>query len=338
METSPATEGTGVLLLNLGTPDAPTVPAVRRYLREFLTDPRVIRLPPIPWRILLEAVILPLRAPRSARRYRGIWTHRGSPLLMHSEDLREKLSHRLGASSGGKPVPVALGMRYGSPSIREGLGTLGDLRCLVVLPLYPQYSGATTASAFDGLVHTLARFPKIPEIRFLTEYHAEAGYLDAVAHSIRETWQKGGAPDFLLFSFHGLPQESVARGDPYYHQCLATAEAVRTRLALDSTRWGVSFQSRFGPARWLSPYTLDRVRELARTGIRNLDIVCPGFACDCLETLEEIAVENAQAFHEAGGDIFRYLPALNAGPGQIEALAVLIEWELATQPPTPSTT
>jgi ferrochelatase len=229
-------------------------------------------------------------------------------------------------------------MRYGAPSIRQALRSLGALKRLLILPLYPQYSAATTASAFDGLAQSLTQNTRIPQICFLTDYHLEVGYLEAVSDSIRQGWQKDGAPDFLLFSFHGLPQKSVPHGDPYYHQCLATAKAVSARLALDPTRWSVSFQSRFGPAQWLSPYTLDRVVELARTGIRTLDVICPGFACDCLETLEEITVENAQAFHEAGGAVFRYLPALNAGPGQVDALAKLIERELATQPITPSPT
>ena len=338
MGISQTIDGTGVLLLNLGTPDAPTASAVRRYLREFLTDPRVIDLPRIPWRILLEGVILPLRSPRSARRYQTIWTERGSPLLVHSEDLREELALRLAANGRDLPVPVALGMRYGTPSIHQALKTLGVLKRLVILPLYPQYSATTTASAFDGLAQALAQTPRVPEVLFLTEYHLEAGYLDAIAHSIQQIWRQDGTPDFLLFSFHGLPQKSVAQGDPYFHQCLATAKAVSTRLALEPTRWSVSFQSRFGPAQWLPPYTLSRVRELARTGIRNLDVVCPGFACDCLETLEEIAVENAQAFHEAGGGVFRYLPALNASPGQVEALAILIERKIAGHPPTPSPT
>jgi ferrochelatase len=332
LETDPAEDGPGVLLVNLGTPDAPTTRALRRYLREFLTDPRVIGLPRTAWRILLESLILPLRSPRSARRYQSIWLDRGSPLLVHSEDLRGKLAQRLHAGGRDHPRPVALAMRYGSPSIAKALKKLHRCRSLVVVPLYPQYSAATTASAFDGLARALTKIPRIPEIRFISGYSGEAVYLDAVTQTIRRIWGSQGEPDFLLFSFHGLPLESVRRGDPYYFQCLATAETVATRLALDPNRWSVSFQSRFGRAQWLPPYTVDRVRELAGLGTRSLDVICPGFACDCLETLEEIAIENAQAFREAGGGHFRYLPALNADTEHVEALAALIERELSAQP------
>ncbi len=321
---------TGVLLINLGTPARPTAFALRRYLREFLSDRRVVELPRVLWRPLLEGLILPLRAPRSAALYRSIWMPDGSPLRVYTERLGRALGAFFESRSGMAVVKVEVGMRYGRPSIAQALERLGDCPKLIVLPLYPQYSVATTASSFDGLAHALEHHRCIPELVFVRSYHAEPEYVAAVSDRILRDWrERGGRPDHLLISFHGLPRQSVAHGDPYYVECLETAERLATRLELRASQWSLSFQSRFGPTPWLPPYTIDRVRELARSGVRRLDAVCPGFACDCLETLEEIAVQNAQAFVEAGGETFHYIPALNADLDHVEALAGILARSLA---------
>ena len=321
---------TGILLVNLGTPDAPTASATRGYLREFLKDPRVVELPRMLWRPLLEGIILPVRAPRSAALYRSIWMPEGSPLRFYTEQLGLALRAYLGSSGRDAEVGVETGMRYGRHSIAEALDRLEGCARLIVLPLYPQYSVATTASSFDGLAHALERRRRVPELVFVRGYHAEPEYLSAVSERIQRDWkERKEIPDHLLFSFHGLPRQSLAQGDPYYEQCLETAERLATRLDLEAGRWGLSFQSRFGPTPWLPPYTIDRVRDLARAGIRSLDVVCPGFPCDCLETLEEIAVQNARAFIEAGGEAFHYIPALNADMGHARALAQIITRHLA---------
>ncbi|MHB1543780.1 MAG: ferrochelatase [Gammaproteobacteria bacterium] len=325
LRSSPSQQRTGVLLVNLGTPAQPTPFALRRYLREFLSDRRVVELPPGLWRPLLEGFILPLRAPRSAALYRSIWMPEGSPLRVYTEQLGRALGAYFDSRGNFPAVKVDVGMRYGHPSIAYALDRLEDCSPLVVLPLYPQYSVATTASSFDGLARALERRRHIPELIFVRGYHAEAEYVAAVADRIRRDWsERGGMPDHLLISFHGLPRRSVADGDPYYAQCLETSEWLATQLALHAGQWSLSFQSRFGPTPWLPPYTIDRVRELARAGVRRLDVVCPGFACDCLETLEEIAVRNAQAFVEAGGHAFHYIPALNADAGHVQALARIL--------------
>jgi ferrochelatase len=315
-------ERTAVLLLNLGTPDAPTTPAVRRYLAEFLSDPRVIEYPRWLWYPILYGIILPLRGPRSAHAYREVWGEGGSPLLMHSEALAGRLGAALGAD-----VEVALAMRYGNPSIASVLRRLnadGGLRRLLVLPLYPQYSATTTGTAFDALSDELRSWRWLPELRFVSDYYAEPGWIDAVADSIRAHWDSHGRGERLLFSFHGVPKRYVAAGDPYFCHCHASARLVADRLGLAEGEWTMSFQSRVGREEWLRPYTDATVRELAASGVRRLDVVCPGFAVDCLETLEEIAGQNAAFFTAAGGEALSYIPCLNAGDGHVAALATLL--------------
>ena len=312
----------GVLVVNLGTPDAPTPEAVRRFLAEFLSDPRVVNLPRLPWQFVLRTFILPFRPEKSARAYREIWTPAGSPLLTGSEALTRALAQSL-AALPGEPPSVAMGMTYGNPSIDHALQKLqsAGVRRLVVLPLYPQYSATTTAAAFDRVDTALARWRAPPERLLIEDYHAEPDHVAALAESIAAAREPF---DHLLFSFHGIPRRYAAAGDPYGEQCQATARLVAERLALPAERWSVAFQSRVGGARWLEPYTEDRLRELARTGVQRLAVACPGFAVDCLETLEEIAIRGAATFISAGGVDFEYIPALNDSSAQVECLVRLI--------------
>jgi ferrochelatase len=318
-------EKTGVLLVNLGTPVRPTSGALRRYLDEFLSDPRVVELPRILWQILLKGFILPLRAGKSARAYRRIWTAQGSPLLALSQALAEKVRQRL-----GDDFEVVLGMRYGQPSIPAALETLRQARVkrLLVLPLYPQYAAATTGSTFDAVSRVLRGWRYLPSLVFISDYHDDPGYLGALAEQIRAAREGDDAPR-LLFSFHGLPERSRALGDPYAEQCRRTAERVAEHLELREEQWGLAFQSRFGRAEWLKPYCADVLRELPARGVTAVDVVCPGFAVDCLETLEEIALENRRVFLDAGGKRFRYLPCLNETDAHAGLLAGLLRRSVA---------
>ncbi|MCC8999218.1 MAG: ferrochelatase [Candidatus Contendobacter sp.] len=315
---------TGILLANLGTPDAPTPAAVRRYLAEFLWDSRVVEIPRLLWWLILHGVILRVRPAQSARKYQHIWTADGSPLLAISRRQSAAVAAQLAERYPG-PVRVALGMRYGNPSIASALAELqaAGARRVLVLPLYPQYSAATVASTFDAIAAELRTWRWLPELRLITHYHDDPGYLDAVADSIRAA-HIGQAGERLLFSFHGLPQRNLFAGDPYHCQCHKTARLVAERLELLPEQWAVAFQSRFGRARWLQPYTSALLADWAKAGVKSVTVVCPGFAADCLETLEEIAVENRQVFLDAGGEQYRYLPALNDAPAHIEMLAGLI--------------
>lgn len=320
-DTAPAITGDGLLLVNLGTPAAPTAAAVRRYLAEFLGDPRVIELPRLLWYPVLYGVILPLRGMRSAAAYRSIWTGQGSPLLVQSQALADGIAEAL------PNLRVALAMRYGEPSIARVLDAMnadGGLRRLFVLPLYPQYSATTTATALDAIADVLRGWRRVPELRFLADYHDDAGWLDAVAASIREHWANKGRGEQLLFSFHGLPQRYADAGDPYPAQCVAGAEAIAARLGLESGQWTLSYQSRVGREPWLQPYTDKTLERLAAEGVKRIDVVCPGFAVDCLETLEEITMQNAERFQEAGGEALNYIPCLNGAPSHVAALAALV--------------
>lgn len=317
-------ERCAVLLVNLGTPDAPTRSATRRYLAEFLRDPRVIELPRAIWLPLLYGVILPFRSGRSAHAYQQVWGPEGSPLRVHSEQLAVRLEQVL--ASGGLKIPVRLAMRYGNPSIPAVLRSLHaeGLRRLIVLPLYPQYSATTTASVFDAVGAELQRWRWTPELRTITDYHRESAWIDAIAGTIREHWDLHGRGDRLLFSFHGIPRRYLLAGDPYFCQCHRSAREIAARLGLADGDWQLSFQSRVGREEWLRPYTDETVRALAAQGVKRLDVICPGFAVDCLETLEEIAMQNADAFVAAGGEALRYVPALNAGDAHVAALAGLV--------------
>lgn len=314
---------TAVLLVNLGTPDAPTPAALRRYLREFLSDRRVVEIPRLVWWPILYGVILPTRSRQSAAKYASIWTEQGSPLLVWTQRQAEALERRLG-------MPVRMAMRYGEPAV----GTVLDDLCkagtdkVLVLPLYPQYAAATTASIFDAVALWALRTRVLPELRFVNGYHDEATYIDALATRVREHWAGHGRSEKLLMSFHGIPARSSELGDPYEAQCRRTAALLAQALALDSQQWLLSFQSRLGRARWLEPYTEPTLRQLARDGLRSIDVMCPGFAADNLETLEEIDVEGREAFLESGGETFRYIAALNDGDAGIDALAAVAQRHL----------
>jgi len=321
-----------VLLLQLGTPEEPTPAAVRRYLREFLSDPRVVEIPRLAWLPILHGIILRTRPARSAHKYASVWTDEGSPLLVHTRRQASLLRGALGAR--GHDVEVAFAMRYGNPSIAAVLRDLRERNVtrLLALPMYPQYSGSTTATAFDALGRELAGWRNQPEWRIVRGFHDDDGYLDALVAAIRGAWERNGRSERLVMSFHGVPRRTLTLGDPYHCECLATGRQLAERLGLRDGEWVVSFQSRFGRAEWLQPYTEPTLRELAKSGVRSVDVVCPGFVADCLETLEEIAIEGRDAFVGAGGQAFRYIDCLNESPPFIDALAGLAERHLAGWP------
>lgn len=313
-----------VLLANLGTPDAPTAPALRRYLTEFLGDRRVVDLPRWLWLPILHGIILNTRPAQSAEKYAKIWTPDGSPLKVHTERQAALLNHLFGAG-GGREATVAWAMRYGRPSLASVLDRLaGDgAMSVVVLPLYPQYAGSTTASVYDAVeAWRVGRQPatRIVEVR---SYHEHPAYIAALAASVREHWQTAGRPDKLVMSFHGIPQRAVDKGDPYADQCRQTAAALAAALEVAPDAWQLTFQSRFGRAAWLRPYTQPTLEQMAKDGIGRVDVICPGFVGDCLETLEEIGMECRDAFIAAGGREFNYIPCLNERPDWIAALAVI---------------
>ena len=310
----------GLLLVNLGTPDSPAPADVRRYLAEFLWDPRVVETPRWLWWPLLHGIILNTRPRRSAEAYRRIWTEAGSPLLLHTKRQAKALQARLGGQ-----VKVVPAMRYGNPSIAAGLLELREAGCerILVFPLYPQYSATTTASTFDAVTEELRRWRRVPELRFIGQYHSESGYIAALAASIREYQQENGTPEKLILSFHGIPQRYAEAGDPYPRQCEHTARLLAEALGLEDDRWQLTYQSRMGREPWLQPYTSATLEALAREGVRQVQVLCPGFAADCLETLEEIAMENRDIFLAHGGERYGYIPCLNDRPDHVEALAAI---------------
>lgn len=311
----------GVLLTNLGTPDAPTAAALRPYLAEFLSDRRVVDRPRWLWLPILHGVILRLRPQRSARAYQKVWTAEGSPLLVHSKEQQVALQRRLSGN-----IPVVLAMRYGQPSIAAGLQQLNDrgVRRVLVLPLYPQYSVSTTASTFDAVARAWSGWSHLPELRMVMGYHDQDSYIQALANSVRDYWAKNGRGERLLLSFHGTPQAMCDKGDPYYHQCQNTARLLAQRLQMSEDDCPLTFQSRFGREAWLQPYTDKTLEKLAAQGVARVDVVCPGFSSDCLETLEEIAILNRDLFLQAGGQDYHYIPALNDREDHIAMLAGLV--------------
>ena len=328
---------TAVLLCNLGTPEAPTAAALRPYLAEFLGDPRVVEIPKILWWPILHGIILRLRPAKSAAKYASIWTDAGSPLKVWTEKQATLLQNWMTAH--GQPVSVHYAMRYGQPSISAQLDALkaqGVTRVLV-LPAYPQYSGTTTASVFDAVYAWGRTIRHIPELRFVNRYHDDAGYIAALAGRIRAHWHVHGRPEQLVMSFHGVPERTRRLGDPYADECAQTALLLAEQLGLKPEQYKLTFQSRFGKAKWLEPYTEPTLVELARSGVGRVDVVCPGFTSDCLETLEEIAQEARQAFLTAGGKSFHYIGCLNDSPEWIEALGTLAQrhfggWPLLNAP------
>jgi len=314
---------TAILLCNLGTPDAPTAPALRRYLGEFLSDARVVEIPRAVWWLILNGIILRTRPKKSAAKYASVWTPEGSPLKVWTEKQATLLRGHLGQR--GHQVEVRYAMRYGNPSIAAQLDQLkadGVTRVLI-LPAYPQYSGTTTASVFDAVYTWAARVRRIPELRFINHYHDDAGYIAALAGKIRQHWQKSGQAEQLVMSFHGVPERTLQLGDPYHCECHKTARLLAERLGLPKDRYQVTFQSRFGKAKWLQPYTEPTLIALAKSGVKSVDVVCPGFIGDCLETLEEISMEARHAFLEAGGQAFSYIECLNDSAEWVAALGAL---------------
>lgn len=323
---------TAVLLLNLGTPQAPTAGALRRYLRQFLADRRVVELPRALWLPLLYGVILPLRPARSAQKYASIWTPQGSPLKVHGDQLVAQLRQRFSQPGAGELL-IESAMTYGEPSVAQALQRLksAGARRILILPLYPQYAGSTSGAAFDAVWRELLKTRDLPEIRCLRSYAADPGYIGALAASVRAHWQEQPPPADgyrLLLSFHGIPQRSVDAGDSYAAECTRTSELLARELNLDQGRYVQTYQSRFGRARWLEPSTSASIRRLAAAGVRRIDVICPGFAGDCLETLEEIAIEGQADFIAAGGSVFHYIAALNSRPAWLEALEALIRRQI----------
>jgi len=315
----------GVLLVNLGTPDAPDRAAVRRYLKQFLWDPRLVELPRPLWWLILHLVILNTRPSRSAKAYQKVWTAQGSPLLVNAQAQTQAMRTQLTQHYQGK-VCVELAMRYGTPSIPQGLAALRDqgARQLLVLPLYPQYSATTTGSVFDAVTQELGTWRWLPEFRFIQHYHDEPAYIQALAESVRAYQAEHGTADKLVMSFHGIPQAYFEQGDPYHCECQKTGRLLAEALGLQEQEWVLSFQSRLGPKQWLQPYTEQTLKQLAAEEVQSVQVICPGFSADCLETLEEIAQENRDTFLDAGGEQYHYIPCLNATAGHIQLLTGLV--------------
>lgn len=314
----------GVLLCNLGTPDAPTAGAVRRYLAEFLWDPRVVEIPRPLWWLILHGLVLRLRPKKVAHAYASVWMDEGSPLLVYSRRQCAALAARL------EGVPVALGMCYGKPSIQSAMAELRrqGVNRLLVLPLYPQYSGATGASIFDAVSRVLQGWRRVPELRVVMHYHDEPAYIAALAATVRTHWATQGKPDKLMMSFHGMPKHTLEKGDPYFCECQKTARLLAEELELGKDDWLLTFQSRFGKAEWVKPYTDKTLEEWGKQGLGRVDVICPGFSADCLETLEEVAMQNRAIFLNAGGGQYHYIPALNDTPQHIAMLEGLVKKHL----------
>ena len=330
----PYTHGTqpriGVLLINLGTPEAPTVAAVRAYLKEFLSDSRVIEIPRFIWLPILHLFVLTTRPKASARRYAQVWMSEGSPLRVHTERQVALLRGHLGERAKHLPLIVDYAMRYGAPSIPDKLRELKALNCTRVLlvPLYPQYAASTTATAFDAAFRCLQGLRNQPSVRTVRSFHNHAGYIAALARSARDYWAKNGRPDVLVVSFHGAPSATLDKGDPYHCECQATARLLAEALELRAEQYRVTFQSRFGAAEWFKPYTASTLEDLAKRKIGRVDVICPGFVSDCLETLEEIAIEGKSAYLKSGGREFHYIPCLNERDDWIQALAEIVAGNL----------
>jgi len=325
---------TGLLIANTGTPAAPTPRAVRSYLKEFLSDPRVVRSPRWIWLPVLHGIILNVRPARSARLYARIWTEAGSPLLSSVQSLSEAIVESL-ASRFENPPKVAIGMRYGEPSIAAGLSDLRKqgVDRFVLLPLFPQYSGPTSESIFEAAFTEFKRWGQAYVVETIRHYHDHPAYIQALANSIREHWSQHGKSKRLLFSYHGIPLSYSNNGDPYAEQCSQTSSLLASSLGLERSEWQTAFQSRFGPQAWLRPYTDEIIHQWAREGVKRVDVICPGFAADCLETLYEINLEMRAVFESAGGQEFHYIPALNSRPDHIHALVEIIHGYLKDQPP-----
>ncbi len=323
----------GVLVTNLGTPDAPTPRALRVYLKQFLSDPRVVEFPRLLWWLVLNLVILRFRPAKSAEAYKTVWTKEGSPLLTITQQQAEKLQQKLGPD-----VSVAFGMRYGNPSLSSAIESLLNkgVRKLLILPLYPQYSATTTASTFDAISHDFTQRRWLPDIRFVSHYHDHDRYINACKLQIEQYWQTHGRADKLVLSYHGIPKRYLENGDPYFCECHKTSRLIADALGLTSDDYLTTFQSRFGREPWLQPYTDETLKSLPTQGVMSVQVFCPGFSADCLETIEEINVENREYFLSAGGERFDYIEALNASEAHIDALAEIVQqnlqgWQIENQ-------
>ena len=319
----------GILLCNLGTPDAPRPTELRRYLKEFLSDPRVVELPRLLWWMILNLIILRIRPRRSAKLYQSVWTDSGSPLMVYSQEQVKAVKHRLAEKYGD--IPVVLGMRYGNPSMAAAVKELTDqnVRDIIVLPLYPQYAGATTGSTFDAIAKTFTQLRWVPELQFINGYHKSEGYLDALCTAIKRHIETHGQPDKFIFSYHGTPERYLKKGDPYHCFCHQTTRLVREKLGFDEAQVMTTFQSRFGREPWLQPYTDKTLEQLPKDGVKHIAVICPGFSSDCLETIEEIDMEARESFIEHGGEQFHYIPCLNDDPVHIDALVGILEKRLS---------
>jgi ferrochelatase len=315
----------GILLVNLGTPDTPTPSGVRRFLKPFLSDSRVIDLPKLPWRLLLNTLILPIRSPKVAKSYQTIWLPEGAPLRVSMHSLATKLCAALNTQDHDT-ITVTVGMQYGNPNITESLLALQEkgIEQLVVLPLYPQYSSTTTAAVFDAIGRTYKTYFNVPAIHFIRDYHTHPLYITALADSIRAQWAKQGRAQKLIMSFHGIPKRYADKGDPYPRQCEATAQLLANALGLAPDEWMLCYQSRFGKAEWLKPYLINVLETLPSEGIRSIDIISPGFSIDCLETLDELAIVDKKIFLDAGGEQYHYIPALNDSDAQVLLLTDIL--------------
>ncbi|MFZ2540521.1 MAG: ferrochelatase [Gallionella sp.] len=316
---------TGILLINLGTPDAPTANAVRPYLKEFLSDPRVVEIPKLIWWLILNGVILNVRPKKSAAKYATVWSEEGSPLRVHTAKQATLLQGYLGERTKA-PFVVDYAMRYGNPSIPSMLRKLKEQNCqrILIVPMYPQYAASSTATAFDAVFDELRQMRNTPALRTIKNYHDHPGYIKALANNINEYWAKHGRPDKLVMSFHGVPQYTLEKGDPYHCECHKTARLLTQELGLKPEQYTLSFQSRFGKAEWIKPYTTATLLELGRQKMQRVDVVCPGFVADCLETLEEIAQEGKEDFLHAGGGEYHYIPCLNENNDWMHALTDLV--------------
>ena len=319
----------GILLCNLGTPDAPRATELRRYLKEFLSDPRVVELPRLLWWMILNLIILRIRPRRSAKLYQSVWTDSGSPLMVYSQEQVKAVKQRLAEKYGD--IPVVLGMRYGNPSMAAAVKELTDqnVRDIIVLPLYPQYAGATTGSTFDAIAKTFTQLRWVPELQFINGYHKSEGYLDALCTTIKRHIEAHGQPDKFIFSYHGTPERYLKKGDPYHCFCHQTTRLVREKLGFDEAQVMTTFQSRFGREPWLQPYTDKTLEQLPKDGVKHIAVICPGFSSDCLETIEEIDMEARESFIEHGGEQFHYIPCLNDDPVHIDALVGILEKRLS---------
>jgi ferrochelatase len=315
----------GVLLVNLGTPDSPSVADVRSYLKEFLWDPRVVKMARLPWWLFLNLVLLNTRPKHTAAAYAKVWTAEGSPLLVISRQQQRALQAKFN-QQGGREIKVVLAMRYGTPSIAAGLDELraAGVQDILVLPLYPQYSYTTTAAVHDAVTAALQGGDWQPQLDYVDRYYDHPSYINALADSVRQYQSIHGSPDKLVMSFHGIPEDYVEAGDPYAGECEETARLLAEALGLSAQQWCLTYQSRLGPKQWLQPYTIEQLVVLAENGVRNVQVICPGFSVDCLETLEEIAMENRAAFQQAGGETYNYIPCLNDHSSHIDLFAELV--------------